>query len=103
MKNTNNTLVTRIHKFKMKDGKKVKGDPRGVLVARKLGPKTYAIGWSLCSNSDTFNMETGVTMALGRTVKHSEVPHSITNNVSEFLTRCNRYFKNAKLKVNNLA
>ena len=56
MKNTTNTLIERI--------RNKKNNPRGVLVARKLGPKTYAIGWSLCSKTDKFDMNTGVTMAL---------------------------------------
>jgi len=100
--NDKNTLIERVHKIRTKDGKPIKGNPRAVLVARKVTPNTYAIGWSLCSKNDQFDMNTGVTLAFGRTLGRTlfdepTPPHSLVNSIIRFDKRCQRYFKNSTM------
>lgn len=85
------TLVQRIRKSN--------GTPKGVLVARKINDTTVAVGWSLCKKPDSFNMEWGTRIAVGRAERFNPalVPHSIKSDFGEFLTRCSRYFKGQEI------
>lgn len=75
-----------------------KGQPNGVLVARKINKNNFVIGWSLCSKADNFDMNTGVNIALGRSLQRDyDVPNSLTKSLVKFEARCQRYFKGCKL------
>lgn len=71
------------------------GQPKGVLVAKKINDTTVAIGWSLCKKPDTFDMEWGTKIAIGRADKFNgnTIPHSIKDDFGTFAKRCSRYFK----------
>jgi len=73
-----------------------KGNPKGVLVAKKLKNGTISISYSLTNfkAGDKFNLKEGLAIATARAVHGSpiEVPNSIHNDYSDFVNRSKRYF-----------
>ena len=92
----NNTIFKRIRNRK--------GNPRGILIAKPIDSITVGIGWSLCSNKDTFDLAMGKQIAEGRTTAFNSntVPHSIQNDFNIFAKRCNLYFKGQTVIGTNL-
>lgn len=93
---------------KNRGGKRVKS---GVLLATKVktkkGKKRILVGWSKCKLTvDKFNREIGMQIAEGRiksrlekTDKKTKLPHSIKEQVEEFVKRCQVYYKTKEVKV----
>ena len=71
------------------------GRRRGVLFAYpvpELGK--FALGFSLCHDSDTFDQKLGLHIACARAEASSlNVPCSIKEEVRYFLDRCRKYYK----------
>lgn len=59
----------------------------------------FDMGFALCHKLDTFNRDKAMNIALGRALARRKdtlyVPHSIADDVKEFRSRCERYFKSA--------
>jgi hypothetical protein len=77
-----------------------KGNPRGVLVAVKVGNRgDFNIGYAQCRKEDKFNKNMGLKIALGRasfdTSYHSldNIPHDLRKMLPSFISRCERYYK----------
>ena len=72
------------------------GNPKGVLVAKKLKNGTVGISYSLTNTKagDKFSMEEGLAIATARAVHGSpeQIPQSIQNDYSDFTNRAKRYF-----------
>jgi hypothetical protein len=76
-----------------------KGDPIGVLVAKKRGNNgDFTIGYSQCRKGDKFSKKMGLKIALGRCDTGSfggldSMPHNLRRNLSSFVQRCEKYYK----------
>jgi len=78
-----------------------KGNPRGLLVATKIGSNgNFNIGYAQCRKTDKFSKKMGLNIALGRaefdTSVHSldNMPHNLRKMLPSFIQRCERYYKN---------
>jgi len=76
-----------------------KGDPIGVLVAKRRGNNgDFTIGYSQCRKGDKFSKKLGLKIALGRCENGSyevldRMPHNLRRNLSSFIQRCEKYYK----------
>jgi hypothetical protein len=86
-----------------------KGNPRGVLVAVKIGDRgDFNIGYAQCRKEDKFSKNVGLKIALGRAnpvvtfsrleedgrrrcLKH--MPHNLRKMLPSFIQRCEKYYK----------
>lgn len=76
----------------------------GVLIAYKKNNKVY-IGYSLCNNKDTWDKDFAKELAIRRAGSWGEkklpksfpVPASIKNDFNDFISRCNKYYKDEPL------
>ena len=71
-----------------------KGRAKGVLVARRTSRNRFVIGWSLCDNKDTFDLNHGILVAVGRaeTNDKTPMPHTVAKDMPRFQNRATRYF-----------
>ena len=73
-----------------------RGNPKGVLVAKKLKNGTVGISYSLTNTKagDKFSLAEGLAIATARAIHGSptEIPNSIHNAYSDFTNRASRYF-----------
>ena len=76
-----------------------KGNPRGVLVAVKIGDRgDFNIGYAQCRKEDKFSKNMGLKIALGRATfdtyrSLNNIPHNIRKMLPSFIKRCERYYK----------
>jgi len=80
------------------------GNPKGVLVAKKLKNGTVGISYSLTNTKagDKFSLKEGLAIATARAVHGcpETIPQSIQNDYSDFTNRAKRYFfKNKAVKL----
>jgi hypothetical protein len=73
------------------------GEPRGVLVATKLGDSGFNIGYSFCSKYDRFSKKLGLRIALGRASYVTDIvetmPRELRKMLPKFIQRCEKYYK----------
>lgn len=77
-----------------------KGRPKGVIIAVSDGDEVR-IGHSMCDfRHDNFDKHLGTKIAYNRAIKGSkkEIPKTVKKVMPRFYGRCERYFKDKKLK-----
>jgi hypothetical protein len=88
----------------LENGQKVRGEPKGVVVAMRNKKGDVSFGWSLCKNWDSFNKKRALDMAKGRAFSYYpdqaiEIPYGFKAVVTpEFMSRCETYFREKDLK-----
>ena len=88
----------------LENGQKVRGEPKGVVVAMRNKKGDVSFGWSLCKNWDKFNKKRALDMAKGRAFSYDpcqdiEIPYGFKAVVTpEFMSRCETYFREKGLK-----
>jgi hypothetical protein len=77
-----------------------KGNPRGVLVAVKIGDRgDFNIGYAQCRKEDKFSKNMGLKIAVGRAElgfnynSLDNLPHNLRKMLPSFIKRCQRYYK----------
>jgi hypothetical protein len=77
-----------------------KGNPRGVLVAVKVGDRgDFNIGYAQCRKGDKFSKNMGLKIAVGRAElgynynSFDNLPHNLRKMLPSFISRCERYYK----------
>ena len=81
-----------------------KGEPKGVLIAKKAESGIVYFGYSLCCKEDKFVKEKGIIIAMSRidkAIKNTDyhrhmlasVPDSLKKILPSFIYKCTKYFK----------
>ena len=81
-----------------------KGEPKGVLIAKKADDGIVYLGYSLCCKEDKFVKQKGLTIAMSRIDKAirsndyhrhmlSAIPDSLKKILPSFIYKCTKYFK----------
>lgn len=77
-----------------------KGNPRGVLVAVKIGDRgDFNIGYAQCRKEDKFSKNMGLKIAVGRAElgfnynSLDNLPHNLRKMLPSFIQRCEKYYR----------
>ena len=104
-----------------------RGNPIGVLVAKKVTDDVVKIGWSVCNWRDNFSKKRGQFIAENRAnvldhyndvfifiggsddevsfcdIDGREIPFKIENDIAKFAIRCSHYFKTKNIFVSTVS